>query len=297
MEENLLSNKKIIITGGSSGIGKTLAIAFSKMGASIGLIGRSVERLVEVKSQIEQDGGTSFFEIADVQQKDQFEQGVDELVRNLEGIDVMVNCAGMNIAGTYASVGKQFPGAIFPQDLDIAVQELDTNLKGTIFGTNLALKYMIEKNVGSIINTSSIMALPEYAIMESIYCASKGGINLFTKTLANEFKGKGLKITVNVIMPDATDTPMISTLSSYTNIDPPEFLVPFYAFFASDKGAKESGRLVRIDTFKQALEMIKQMPPDQSREWKDLEPLLKGRFDFNQFMNLRENRKLLQFLT
>src|SRR4030042_1755541 len=90
-----ISNKKIIITGASAGIGKTLAMGLANFGANVGLLSRSADRLSELAQEIKNKGGQAAFATGDMQKSVQVHQAINKLVQKLGGIDVLINNAGI----------------------------------------------------------------------------------------------------------------------------------------------------------------------------------------------------------
>ncbi|PKC52760.1 2-deoxy-D-gluconate 3-dehydrogenase (2-keto-3-deoxygluconate oxidoreductase), partial [Rhizophagus irregularis] len=159
-----IKGKKILITGGSKGIGKDIAIAFAKLGANIVISGRNAKDLVDTTDELRKLNPNCFYEVADMQKVDDIYRMVDNTVTTLGGIDVLINNAGVNIPKPALEVTEE--------DWD---RVLDTNLKGAFFCSQRAGKYMLEQGYGKIINIASQMAFVGY-IDRSAYCSSKGGM-------------------------------------------------------------------------------------------------------------------------
>jgi NAD(P)-dependent dehydrogenase (short-subunit alcohol dehydrogenase family) len=188
-----LKGKHIIITGASRGIGEGVARILAKSGAHLYLVARTSIALKKICDDIIDMGGNATAFSADIRNVQDIKRCVDEIGLVCQKIDVLFNNAGM---------GNPIPA------LDIDESDWDTmidlNLKGMFFFSQAVAKKMINNGGGKIINMSSqasVVAIPG----ETIYCASKAGINQMTKVLAYEWASRG--ITVNAIGPTFVYTP------------------------------------------------------------------------------------------
>ncbi len=187
-------DKRILITGGTSGIGLAAAAAFLKEGAEVCISGKSRKSISEAEAFLGSDKNRLSAFPADVSMPADCESLVNRAAGELGGIDVLVNCAGIWLEGPAESVTEIEWNTV-----------IDTNLKGTFFMCRFAIPYL-EKSSGCIVNTSSDSGLIGNDLA-SVYCASKGGVTLLTKALAIELARK--KIRVNAVCPGDVDTPML----------------------------------------------------------------------------------------
>lgn len=188
-----LKGKKVIVVGGSKGIGKDIAIAFAQLGSYVLITGRNEADLRETVELLGQFNPNCSYLTGDIQNVNQIYEMIDQAYSRLGCIDVLVNNAGINIAKPALEVSEE--------DWD---RVLDTNLKGTFFCTQRAGKYMIEQGTaGKIINIVSQMAFVGY-IKRAAYCSSKGGAVQLTKALAVEWAHHGIK--VNAVAPTFIET-------------------------------------------------------------------------------------------
>lgn len=187
-----LKGKKVLITGGSKGMGKDAALAFAKLGAKVMITGRNTADLEAAVQELREFQVESYFLSADMQDVQSIYQMVDDTIATLGGLDVLVNNAGINIAKPAFDVTEE--------DWD---RVLDTNLKGTFFCSQRSGKHMAENGGGRIINMVSQMAFVGY-IKRSAYCSSKGGAVQLTKALAVEWASYGVK--VNAVAPTFVET-------------------------------------------------------------------------------------------
>jgi gluconate 5-dehydrogenase len=189
-----LKGKVALITGGTKGIGFGMAMALGKYGAAIAINGRKEKDGLEAVKALQDEGIKAQFYKADVTNKTEIEEMVEQIVNDYGGIDVLVNNAGMNIRKPLVEVEEE--------DWD---KVLSTNLKGIFLTGQAVAKQMIKQKGGRIINISSILGsigLPN----QTSYAASKGGINQLTKVWAAELAEHG--INVNGIGPAYIKTPM-----------------------------------------------------------------------------------------
>jgi NAD(P)-dependent dehydrogenase (short-subunit alcohol dehydrogenase family) len=189
-----LKDKVAIITGGGTGIGKAISMAFAKEGATVVVAARTLPRLEETTKEIKAKGGQALAIQTDVVDHEQVKRMVARTVKEFGHLDVLVNNAAR---GTYNNAD------VADMDLKEWYESLAINLTGPMLCCQEALKVMIPRRSGSIINVSSVAGLSGVP-KESPYAASKWGLIGFTETLAIE-AGK-YNIRVNSISPGATRT-------------------------------------------------------------------------------------------
>ena len=189
-----LKDKVAIITGGGTGIGKAISLAFANEGAAVVVAARNPSRLEEVAKDIKSRGGKAKAIQTDISNHEQIKRMVAQTIDEFGQIDVLVNNAA----------------AMYPNNADVVDMNLDNwhntlkvNLTGTMLCSREVLKYMIPRRSGNIINISSVAGMSGVP-KESPYAASKWGVIGLTETLAIE-AGKH-NIRVNCISPGATRT-------------------------------------------------------------------------------------------
>jgi NAD(P)-dependent dehydrogenase (short-subunit alcohol dehydrogenase family) len=187
-----LRGQKVIVTGGSKGIGKDIALSFAKLGAKVIITGRDESALSTTADQLKELQSECSYIVCDMQDVKNIYEMVDEAYIRNNGIDVLVNNAGINIPKPAMEVTED--------DWD---RVLDTNLKGVFFCSQRVGKYMIPQKKGKIINIVSQMAFVGY-VKRAAYCSSKGGAVQLTKALAIEWAPYNIK--VNAVAPTFIET-------------------------------------------------------------------------------------------
>jgi 3-oxoacyl-[acyl-carrier protein] reductase len=196
-----LKDKAILITGAGSGLGREMALTFAREGAMIGVNDIRPESAQNVTTELTRAGARAVAIVADVSSSAAVRKMFAEFISAFGTIDVLVNNAGIARARNSAELGTG------TQDVsdDEWHEMLATHLDSTFYCTREALKVMIPKRTGRIINLGSIAGTTGLALAPA-YCAAKGGIISFTKSVAREVAGQG--ILVNCIAPGFIDTPM-----------------------------------------------------------------------------------------
>ena len=179
--KNKLFGKVAVITGGSSGIGLATAKMLNKMGVRVYNISRK---------DCHEDCFAGDFN-ADVNEGEKIESFLQEIAQKEGKIDVFINNAGFGIGGAVANASKE---SIYKQ--------IDTNLSAVVNLSRIAIKYL-KQSQGNLVNISSVggvIPLP----YQATYSATKAGIDVFSRAIANEVKGDKIKVTV--ILPGDTKT-------------------------------------------------------------------------------------------
>jgi NAD(P)-dependent dehydrogenase (short-subunit alcohol dehydrogenase family) len=189
-----LKDKVAIITGGGTGIGKAISLAFANEGAAVVVAARNLSRLEEVAKDIRARGGRAKAIQTDIADHEQVKRMVAQTIDEFGQIDILVNNAAR---GTFNNAD------VADMNLDEWHNLLAVNLTGTMLCSREVLKYMIPRKSGNIINISSVAGLSGVP-RESPYSASKWGVIGFTETLAIEAGKFGIR--VNCISPGATRT-------------------------------------------------------------------------------------------
>lgn len=191
-----LNNKVSIITGASSGIGKSVAERFSEEGAIVIIADLPTTSGEEVAENIRNKGGKAYFIPTDVTQKNEIDSLVEETIKRFKKIDILHNNAGIAMPITpLEQVNESHYNKI-----------MDVNMKGVFFGTQAVIPYMKEAGEGVILCTGSTSAIRPRSGL-NVYTASKGAVLAFAKSMALELAPYGIRI--NCINPVVTDTGMV----------------------------------------------------------------------------------------
>jgi len=203
------SKKVAIVTGGSSGIGYETARMLLAGGAKVLLTGRDEIKGEKAVRQLGEPGQKLNFLKADVSKTAQCKKIISSAIGQYGKIDIVVNNAGVFNANPIENVTeKEFDRII------------NTNLKGPFFVCKYAVPFLKENKGGSIINVSSDAGLQGNRL-SSVYCASKGGLTIFSKALALDLASYGIR--VNCVCPGDIATPMLDK-DLKTRSDPEKYL-------------------------------------------------------------------------
>jgi len=190
-----LDQRVAIVTGGSTGIGRNIALEFAKEGAKVVIGSRNMANLEKVVEEIKALGGHSVGISTDVSVAEQVRSLVKQTVDNFGRIDILVNNAGICHSATLLEMTEQCWDEV-----------LDVNLKGVFLCTQAVARYMVEQRYGKIINISSNSGRGGGLDDCANYCVSKAGVIQLTKSSAFELGPYG--INVNAIAPGAVLTDM-----------------------------------------------------------------------------------------
>ena len=239
-----------IVTGGSTGIGRSIALEFAKEGASVVICGRRKTNLEKVAEEINALGKRSLVVAADVSVKSQVQGMVKQTVDSFGSIDILVNNAGIIHAAPLVEVTET--------EWD---EVIDINLKGVFLCMQAVAPYMMKQKHGKIINISSICGRGGALNDGAPYCASKAGVILLTQVAAWEL-GQ-YNINVNNIAPGLVLTPMAGqgkTKEEFAQfleerkkgtvldrVGNPEDIARTAVFLASEDSSFISGQTVPVD--------------------------------------------------
>ncbi|MFN7131289.1 MAG: SDR family oxidoreductase [Myxococcales bacterium] len=237
-----LKGKRALITGGDSGIGRAVAVAFAKEGADVAIVFHTDEKgAQETKRLVQQHERRCVVVQADVGREADVKRVFAEVIPALGGLEVLVNNAGVEQRGRW----EEFE----VQDFE---RILRTNLLGYFLMIREALRGGHLKEGARIINTGSIQGL-EGSATDPAYSATKGGIHAMTKSLAKYLVDR--RILVNCVAPGPVDTPMLRDQTPQLlekqggdkyplGVARPEQIAPAFVFFASDDGSYITGEIL-----------------------------------------------------
>lgn len=245
MENKLLEGKTAVVTGGSRGIGKGIALKLAELGANVVINYRSSAKAVEeVIKEIEAQGVKAIAIQGDISNFKEAENIIKGTIENFKTIDILVNNAGITADGLIMRMKEE--------DFDNVVQ---VNLKGAFNCIRHASPYMVKQRGGKIINISSVVGITGNA-GQANYAAAKAGIIGLTKSVARELASRG--INVNAVAPGFIQTDMTEVLSdkvkegTLANIPLKKFgncedIAELVAFLASDKASYITGQVINVD--------------------------------------------------
>jgi 3-oxoacyl-[acyl-carrier protein] reductase len=239
-----LSGQVALVTGASRGIGKAIAIALGKAGATVACLARNEEKLKETAAEIAAAGGKASTHACDVTNSDAAQAAVDAVVEQHGRLDIVVNNAGIT-KDTLLPIMSD-------DDWD---QVIAANLRSVFLFSRAAAKVMMRQRSGRIINMSSVSGLMGNP-GQSNYSASKAGIIGFTQTVSRELAKR--KITVNAICPGFIATDMAEALGPAI-IDEVKKRIPIQRigeadeiadavlYLASDSASYITGQVITVD--------------------------------------------------
>lgn len=225
-----LEDKVMVITGGTNGIGRGLVDYFVEQKVKVIAIGSREETVNNLKADYQAKGLSIDARVLDVRKVPDIAPVFDAIAEEYGQIDVLINCAGM---------GHPIP-AIEVTEEDWNTM-MDLNLRGSFFCAQAAARHMLLRKYGRIINITSQISLVANE-GETVYCASKGGLNQMTRTLALEWGKEG--VIVSAVAPTFTYTP-----GTAERLDEPEFR-------ASVLSRIPRGRLGTIDDIANAVHYL-----------------------------------------
>ncbi|MEF8798673.1 MAG: 3-oxoacyl-[acyl-carrier-protein] reductase [Candidatus Bipolaricaulota bacterium] len=239
-----LNGKVAMITGGANGIGRQVSEVFAKEGAKVAICDLADEEGKKVAQQIsDTNGETRFFKV-NVSDREAVNETVGEIEGQLGPIDILINNAGITRDAKLLNMTEE--------EWD---QVIDVNLKGVFNCTQAVARGMVERESGTIVNASSVVALyGNYG--QTNYAASKAGLIAMTKVWARELGPSN--VTVNAVAPGFIQTQMmegvpekvIEKIENQTPLDrlgEPEEVAKTYLFLASDEASFVNGCVVNVD--------------------------------------------------
>jgi len=246
-----LKDRVAVVTGGSRGIGREVALAFAKEGAKVCVnYLSSKEKAKEVIQEIELMGGEAIMIKADVSNRQEVERMFEEVMNKFSKIEILVNNAGIF-----------YHGSVFNFDEEKLDAMWRVNVKGAIYCIHEAVKHMIKRRYGKIINISSTAAIGTASPETTLYAITKAAIITLTRRLAFELGEYG--INVNAIAPSFVLTNMNirgrgveeiqqiiekrKAVASLKRVTEPIDIANAAVFLASDESSLITGQVIVID--------------------------------------------------
>lgn len=246
MTESSFAGKVALVTGGSRGIGKAIAMALAEHGAEVILVGRNLDSLQATEKEIEDRGGKATAIACHVGKVAQIERLFDEVRGHFGRLDLLVNNAGTN---PYYGPPDQAEEWAF--DKTVAV-----NLKGPYFLSAGAVPLMREVGGGAIVNVASIVGLHP-PIGQSIYAMTKTALISVTKSFAREYGNDNIR--VNAVLPGVIETRLAEALTKSPEVNKmlkrtpagrygqPEEIVGGVLYLLSDAASYTTGTTLVMD--------------------------------------------------
>lgn len=245
MKANDFANKVVLVTGGSRGIGRAIAVELGSRGAKVvvGYAGNETAA-AEVVKIIVDSGGTAKARRFDVADAEACALAIDDVVKEFGRLDVLVNNAGVAIDGLIMRFKDD--------DWD---KTIDTNLKSAFMLMRAASRPMMKQKGGAIVNVSSVVGEMGNA-GQAAYAASKAGLLGLTKSVARELASRNIR--VNAVTPGFVVTDMTAGLSdelkekmaagiALGRIGKAEEIASAVAFLASDAASYITGEVLRVN--------------------------------------------------
>ncbi len=233
-----LSGAVALVTGGSRGIGRAIALRLATLGASVAISGRDAAALTAAEARLKKTGSAVYSQIADVSRADDVNSFVAETQTTLGPISILINNAGIGVFGPAHEKTEE--------DWD---RVLNTNLKSVFLVSRAVAPSMISRGAGDIINISSLAGRNAFA-GGGIYCASKWGLQGLSACMAEDLRDHGIR--VSVVAPGSVATSF------------------------SPRGPKDASKALSPEDVAHAVEMIVTQAPGSFVSEVQLRPLRKA---------------------
>ena len=193
----------VVVTGGSSGIGRATSVLFAREGWRVGLVARGEAGLADAHAELAAAGACVAAVTADVVDDVALDAAAQWLEGELGPVDVWVNCAGNGVFGRFTEV----PTAEFRRVTEVTYL-------GVVNGTRTALRSMVPRDAGLVVNICSAIAFHGLPMLSS-YSGAKHAVRGFTDSVRHELIGDGSRVWLTTIFPPAVNTPFFSHAVSY----------------------------------------------------------------------------------
>lgn len=203
-EMSEITEKVVIITGASSGLGEATARRLAKNGAKLMLAARREDRLKDLVTDLQKDGGVAKYQVTDISDRSEVEQLVQATKEAYGKIDVLVNNAGLMPLSPLAAT-----------KVDEWEKMIDVNIKGVLYGVAAVMPIMLQQGSGHIINLSSVAGHKVFP-GGAVYCATKFAVKAISEGIRLESDGK---IRSTNISPGAVATELTSTITHEESVE------------------------------------------------------------------------------
>ena len=202
------TGKVVAVTGGGTNIGQSIAMCFAACGATVAVLGRTLETLEDTCGKIREAGGRAEPFITDVTKKESVAKTMADIEAKLGGLDVLVNNAGIN-------GGPDDRKPIHEYRDELWTNLMNVDLNGVFVCSKAAVPYMIRRGGGAILNVSSVVGMVPFRLQCAFTAAKAGVINL-SKAMALELAPHGIR--VNVLSPGTTAMNLTASLWSKNSV-------------------------------------------------------------------------------
>ncbi len=243
-----LTDRIAIVTGGSRGIGRSIAMGLAERGVYVVIASRKLEACEKLAAEIQAEGGRASAFASNANAIESVEALVKYAADTYGRVDILINNAAVN----------PWFGPIIDLDMAAYQKTVDVNIRGTLFASITAARIMRETGGGAIINTGSINAR-QPVVGQGIYSITKGAIETMTRSLAKEWAEHGIR--VNALLPGVTKTDALKDIFRDSDELPsaikagiplsrhamPDEMVGAAIFLASDAASYVTGECIVID--------------------------------------------------
>jgi len=244
-----LNDKVAIVTGGGGAIGRAIACRLAEESVVVGVFDRDARSADETVHIVRHSGGRAAAQAVDIRDYAAVQEAVRAFEEQNGATDILVNNAGWDQAGNFLDT--------LPAVWD---ELIAVNLTGPLNMHHVVLKGMVARRRGRVVNIASDAARVGSS-GEAVYAAAKAGVVAFTKTVARELAG--LRITLNVVCPGPTDTPLLASFAGqgeqgqklraaleraipFKRLGQPEDVAGIVAFLASDEAGYITGQVISV---------------------------------------------------
>jgi NAD(P)-dependent dehydrogenase (short-subunit alcohol dehydrogenase family) len=245
---SLLDGKRAIVTGAGNGIGRETAKVCAREGARVGVLDVDAEAAARTVAEVEAAGGEALALVADLTDEAQVAAGVAAAVAAWDGLDTVLGCAGVQLAGQDDRADRL--------DLDVWRRTIDINLTGMFLIAKHGIRALLDAGGGTVVLVCSPTGLFGCAPGYDAYSTSKAGVYGLVRVLAADYASEGIR--VNGVVPGYTKTPMTEWVTPdehdalletipLRRAGMPEEVAEVMAFLASDRTAYTTGAVWSAD--------------------------------------------------
>ena len=207
----ILKGKNAIVTGGGRGLGKTVALALANEGVNVAITGRNEENLKITVDEIKKTGVNSFYAVFSVDNEIHVKAGIESLVQQMGGVDILINNAGIGDFGSIENMSSE-----------TWEQVIKTNLFGVYYVAKAVYPFMKENGIGDIVNVASTAGLKGGPNM-SAYAASKAAVISLSQSMMAEWRKENIRV---ITLTPSTIASDMSIQGGLTDGNPDKVLQP-----------------------------------------------------------------------